>query len=276
MTRVFRVRVRKSIMRPSVKSPATAPLFSESKPNEESRLAALCSYSILDTLPEKEFDDIVRLVSAICDVPTALVSLVDADRQWFKARTGMEAEQTSRDASFCAHALGQQELFIVPDAALDERFAANPLVTGSPHIRFYAGAPLVTPEGEALGTLCAIDSKPRTLTGEQQEALMILSRQVMAQLELRRRMAEQQRTMQERGKAQERLRLLEAAVEKANDVILITEAEPFDRPGPAIVYVNPAFTQMTGYAPEKCWGKRRAFCRDRTPTLRSAPRSGPI
>ncbi len=231
------------------------PRASQGQADEESRLAALRSYSILDTLPEKDFDDIVRLVSTLCAVPVALITLVDKDRQWFKARRGTEIDQTPRDISFCAHALGQETLFLVPDATLDGRFASNPLVTGDPQVRFYAGAPLITPGGEVLGTLCAIDSKPRTLTAEQQESLMILSRQVMAQLELRRRVAEQERTMQERWKVTERLRLLEAAVENANDVILITEAEPFNQPGPAIVYVNPAFTQMTGYTAEEVLGK---------------------
>ncbi len=231
------------------------PGASQDQAAEESRLAALHSYNVLDTLPEKEFDDIVRLVSYVCDVPVALISLVDKDRQWFKAGKGTDITQTSREVSFCAHAIGQEDLFIVPNATLDERFHANPLVTSDLGVRFYAGAPLLTPEGEALGSLCAIDSKPRTLTAEQQEALVTLSRQVMAQLELRRRIAEQERTIQERWKVTERLRMLEAAVEKANDVILITEAEPFDQPGPAIVYVNPAFTKMTGYTPEEVLGK---------------------
>ena len=222
---------------------------------EESRLAALYSYNVLDTLPEEDFDDLVCLVSTICDVPVALISLVDKDRQWFKARKGIAIDQTSRDMSFCAHALGQENLLIIPDAALDERFAANPLVTDGPHIRFYAGAPLVTSEGNALGTLCVIDSKPRTLTAEQQKALQVLSRQVMAQLELRRRIAEQEQIMQERWKVTERLRLLEAAVEKANDAIIITEAEPIDLPGPRIVYVNAAFTKVTGYTAEEAIGQ---------------------
>ncbi len=232
-----------------------SPRACRTQADEASRLAARRSYSILDTLQEKEFDDVARLVSAICEVPFALISLVDEDRQWFKAHQGTGLDQTPRDISFCAHALGQETLLLVPDAASDERFAANPLVTDGPQVRFYAGAPLLTPGGEVLGTLCALDTKPRTLTGEQQEALMILSRQVMAQLELRRRITEQERLLCDSEKAQERLRLLEAAVEKANDVVLISRAEPFDRPGPAIVYVNPAFTQMTGYTPEEVLGK---------------------
>ena len=226
-----------------------------SEAHEKTRLAALHSYNILDTLPEKEFDDIVRLAAAICEVPVALISLVDQDRQWFKASVGTEITQTPLNLSFCAHALGQPELFIIPDLTQDVRFSHNPLVVGGSCVRFYAGAPLLTPEGEALGTLCVLDGHPRTLSGEQQEALRILSRQVMAQLELRRRIAAQERLIKERENAQERLRLLEAAVEKANDVILISQAEPFEQPGPAIVYVNPAFTKMTGYTAEEVIGK---------------------
>ncbi len=226
---------------------------------EARRLAALHSYNILDTLPEKEFDDIVQLAATLCGVPTVLISLVDADRQWFKARKGMAASQTSRDLSFCAHALAETSLFVVPDAAEDPRFAGNALVTGEPHIRFYAGAPLRTPDGQTLGTLCVLDSKPRTLSAGQQEALLTLSRQVMVHLELRRHIAVQEERMQAQGKAEQRaeqrLHLLEIAVERANDVIIITEAEPFDAPGPSIVYVNPAFTRMTGYTPEEVLGK---------------------
>ena len=237
------------------------------KSGEAGRLAALYSYNILDTLPEKDFDDIVRLAATLCDVPTALITLVDADRQWFKARAGAEAAETSRELSFCAHALADDGLFIVPDTAKDARFAGSALATGDPGIRFYAGAPLRTPQGEALGTLCVIDSRPRTLTPAQQEALRILSRQVMAQMELRRRIADQERLIGERTRAEERLRLLETAVERANDVILITEAEPFHQPGPSIVYVNPAFTQMTGYEAEEVLGK--------TPRILQGPGTDP-
>ena len=252
---------------PSSRVPSDEESRLEESRLEESRLAALRSYNILDTLPEKEFDDIVRLVSVVCDVPVALITLVDADRQWFKAKRGTDISETPRALSFCTHALGQPELLVVPDATQDTRFAENPLVTGGPQVRFYAGAPLRTPDGDALGTLCVLDSKPRTLTAEQQEALQILSRQVITQMELRRRIAAQERLMQERGKAQERLRLLEAAVEKANDVILISEAEPFSQPGPAIVYVNPAFTEMTGYTATEVLGK--------TPRILQGPDTDP-
>ena len=156
--------------------------------NESERLATLQSYQILDTLPEQEYDDIVAIASHICGTPIALVSLVDANRQWFKARVGVDVDQTDRDAAFCAHAiLNHTEVLDVPDATEDPRFADNPLVTGEPHIRFYAGSPLVTPDGVALGTLCVIDSQRRELTTIQRESLRALGRQVTALLELRRR-----------------------------------------------------------------------------------------
>lgn len=159
--------------------------------NETQRLAALRAYNILDTLPEAAFDDLTLLASQICGTPVGLVSLIDRDRQWFKSKRGLDADQTPRDDAFCAHAIHRpEELLIVPDAQQDARFADNPLVTGAPHIRFYAGAPLITPKGEALGTLCVIDTQTRELSDDQQRALSVLSRQVMAQMELRRSYSE--------------------------------------------------------------------------------------
>ncbi len=156
-------------------------------PDEARRLLALESYNILDTPPEEGFDDIVVLASQICGTPMALVSLVDNDRQWFKSRLGITVSETPRDLSFCAHALLQaDELLIVPDARNDPRFRDNALVTGEENIQFYAGAPLVTPEGDALGTLCVLDHQPRELSPAQQKALRALARQAVAQLELRR------------------------------------------------------------------------------------------
>lgn len=154
--------------------------------NETKRLKVLWQYDVLDTVPEEVFDDLTELAARICEAPIALLSLVDEDRQWFKSKVGVTINETSRDISFCAHAIKQQELFIIPDATKDLRFANNPLVTSDPKIRFYAGAPLITPDGHALGTLCVIDKVPRELRPEQQQALRVLARHVMTQLELRR------------------------------------------------------------------------------------------
>lgn len=159
--------------------------------NESARLAELHSFDILDTLPEQSYDDITALASHICGTPIAIVSLVDQDRQWFKSAIGLDAAESPRDVAFCAHAiLRPDELLIVPDATRDSRFANNPLVAADPAIRFYAGAPLVTDTGNALGTLCVIDRVARDLTPDQERALRALSRQVMAQLDLRRAVAD--------------------------------------------------------------------------------------
>jgi len=174
-------------------------------PNEAARLETLRHYAILDTLPEQEFDDLTRLAALICGTPIALVSLVDAERQWFKSRFGLEARETSRDLAFCAHAILQPDVMVVPDAKADERFRTNPLVLGEPHVRFYAGAPLITPEGHALGTLCVIDHVPRELTPEQREALRALSRLVVNQFALRRSVADLSQAVRERRRAQTEL-----------------------------------------------------------------------
>ena len=158
--------------------------------NEAQRLRALREYKILNTKPEQAFDDLTLIASQICGVPIALISLVDEDRQWFKSRVGVETQETTRSLSFCAHAIHQQGIFTVADALNDARFRDNPLVQGDPHIRFYAGAPITTPDGYALGTLCVIDYVPRKLTNDQNNALMALQRQVEAQLELRRNLEE--------------------------------------------------------------------------------------
>lgn len=166
---------------PDGSSPAPLPS------DERERLAALREYHVLDTIPEQTYDDLVFLAAYVCKTPIALISLVDEQRQWFKARVGLDVPQTSRDLAFCAHAILQPDRVMqITDATRDERFATNPLVTGAPNIRFYAGTPLRTPDGRAIGTLCAIDRKPRELDEDQQRALRALSREVMAQLELRR------------------------------------------------------------------------------------------
>jgi PAS domain S-box-containing protein len=165
--------------------------------DEDARLEALRELEILDTAPEKEFDDLALIASQICDTPISMISLIDRDRQWFKAKVGSDTKETPRDVAFCAHAILQRGLFVIPDATEDPRFADNPAVTANPGIRFYAGAPLRTPEGHALGTLCVLDRKPRQLTGDQEDALRALSRQVEGQLELRRRILRERRETDE-------------------------------------------------------------------------------
>ena len=154
--------------------------------DEAARVEALHKYAILDTEPEQTFDDLVLLASFICKTPIALISLVDEDRQWFKSKVGLSISETPREIAFCATAIQQPDLFIVPDTLNDERFRNNPLVVSEPNVRFYAGAPLIDEEGHALGTICVIDRIPRELAPDQQEALKALSRLVLAQLEFRR------------------------------------------------------------------------------------------
>lgn len=155
--------------------------------NEELRLQDLYSYDLLDTASESDFDNLVELASQICQCPISLISLLDKDRQWFKARYGLEEQSTPRDVAFCSHAILQDDVMIVEDSMLDERFIDNPLVTGSMNIRFYAGAPIVSPTGHKLGTICLIDHKPKVLTAEEERALHLLSNQVTKLLEIRKK-----------------------------------------------------------------------------------------
>jgi PAS domain S-box-containing protein len=169
----------------NVEKTTAAPALAEGR-----RLAALRQYDVLDTPTEEIFDDLTALAAQLCQTPIALISLVDENRSWFKSRVGLELTDTSRDLWFCSSAIQQHGPFVVSDATGDEHFSGNALVTGSPHIRFYAGVPLRTSTGEALGTLCVLDRVPRTLTSSQEDALQMLGRQVMGQLELRRRSLE--------------------------------------------------------------------------------------
>lgn len=170
--------------------------------DESQRLGALRRFKILDTEPESAFDDLTLLASHICGTPIALITLVDADRQWFKSRVGVTITETSRSIAFCSYAIQQRDLYIVPDALDNELFRDNPLVTGEPFIRFYAGAPLITPDGHPLGTLCVVDRVSRTLTSEQEEALQALKRQAESQLELRRNLLDLKLALDERDRAE--------------------------------------------------------------------------
>jgi hypothetical protein len=162
--------------------------------DESARQRALDTYRLLDTLPEPAYEDIVRLAASICDVPVALISLIDRDRQWFKARIGLDFAESPRDQAFCDHAIRDPaQLLEVPDALEDARFVGNPLVTGATGIRFYAGVPLVTPGGAAIGTVCVIDQRPRALSDNQREALAALARVTMNLLEGRQRERESAR-----------------------------------------------------------------------------------
>lgn len=153
-------------------------------PNEEQRLAELQKYGILDTPPEINLDELTYIASYICETPIGLISIIDKERQWFKAKIGLEAQQTPRDVSFCGHAIAQDEIFVIENAELDVRFKDNPLVIGEPNVIFYAGAPLITPAGFKLGTLCVIDHKPKTLTSEQKKILKTLANQVIQHFEM--------------------------------------------------------------------------------------------
>lgn len=166
----------------STPSPDSVPAFSQM-----ARLDALRSFGILDTLPEKDYDDLTQLAAAICQTPISLISLVDENRQWFKAKIGLDLHETPISHSFCRHAIEQPgEVMVIADTEEDARFCDHPLVTNAPHIRFYAGAPLVSAEGFSLGTLCVLDKAPHPFNEKQQQMLQILARQVMKQLELRR------------------------------------------------------------------------------------------
>ncbi len=175
--------------------------------NEDARLRSLLALGILDTAPEAEFDALVQAASLVCDAPISLISLIDRDRQWFKANVGLpDASQTDRGSAFCAHAIHSAELLEVPDATLDARFRDNVLVTGEPDIRFYAGAPLILSDGNSVGTLCVIDREPRVLTDKQRKVLLHLAHAAVKALEGRRAAIELH-------ESEHRLRQVHAALE---------------------------------------------------------------
>ena len=238
--------------------------------DEVGRLEALRGYEILDTAPEPEFDDLTHLAAHICGTPISAITLVDEERQWFKARVGLPLSQTSRDVSFCAHAILERDILLVPDTSVDERFADNPLVTAEPHLRFYAGVPLVTPEGQAVGTLCVVDVVPRQLDATQLEALRRLGRQAVALLEARPDAPAQlwqSRQTRLEAQRQERALTLETArrdadnlriseeryrrlFETAQDGILIVDAASGQ-----IENVNPFLCDLLGFAAKEFVGK---------------------
>ncbi len=193
--------------------------------NENERLEALHQTDILETAAEDAYDDISRLIAHLCGVPIAAVSLVDAERQWFKSIVGLDVRETPREIAFCAHTILQPDLMVVPDARADPRFSDNPLVTGDPNIRFYAGAPLVTQDGFALGSLCVIDRVPRQLTAPQEMALRLLARLVTQQLETARYVAAQERMIAERERDQLERARLAAIVESSEDSIASIDLE---------------------------------------------------
>jgi PAS domain S-box-containing protein len=214
--------------------------------NEAQRLAALRRYQILDTPPEAEFDDIVKLAAQICDAPISLISLIDRDRQWFKAKTGTDLAETPLSMSICATALDEPGVVELPDTTVDPRSRANPLVTGDAHLRFYAGAKLETPDGVPLGMLCVLDTKPRHLTEAQRFALQVLARQVMNQLELRRANLALETRVAAEILERDRMWLI------SRDLMAVAQRDS------ALIAVNPAWTDILGWSPGELVGRKGA------------------
>ena len=206
--------------------------------NESERLKALESYSVMDTLPEKEYDSITQLASYICGTPIALVSLLDKERQWFKSNVGLGATETPKEFSFCQYAIMDNEVYEVPNALENEIFVNNPLVTGNPNIRFYAGAPLQDADGFNLGSLCVIDTVPKILTDEQKNALKLLAQQVVLLLDLRKKNIDLKNTQQE----------FQNFIELSMDLVCIANVNGM------FYKVNPAFTKVLGYSKEELEG----------------------
>ncbi|HUP12257.1 MAG TPA: PAS domain S-box protein, partial [Niastella sp.] len=206
---------------------------------ENARLLALKEYHILDTPAEAELDDLTRLASLICNTPIALITLIDEHRQWFKTNIGLKQTETARNVSFCQHAILENGIYEIPNTTENAVFANNPMVTGNPAIRFYAGAPLINSDGYALGTLCVMDTVPRQLDDKQRETLMLLSNMVIQQFELARKKAEVEQTKQ----------LYHKMVEDVADIIYTS-----DHNG-NFTYVNQKVSTMLGYRPDELIGK---------------------
>ena len=215
-------------------------------PDEAARQRALEQLQLLDTPAEQEFDDITLLASFICDTPIALISLVDKDRQWFKSRVGLDIPETPRDIALCAHAILGDDVFEVMDAAADERFKDNPVVTGDLHLRFYAGVPLKTSDAHNVGTLCVIDRQPRRLSESQRAALKALGRQIMRLVELRKATRMQAEL---RRKLASETALSRAIIEHAGAAIISTDLDA------SILTFNPAAEKMLGYDADEIVGK---------------------
>lgn len=226
---------------------------------EARRIDALRTYGILDTPAEAVFDDITRMASAICGTPISVVNLVDAERQWFKSEIGLGVRETPLDTSICAHAILEHDFLEVPDTTTDSRFSANPLVTGAPGLRFYAGALLKTPDGLPLGTVCVLDTVPRTLTSVQVSTLQALARQVMSQFELRRMLTEAQALNQYRARVlastghdlKGPLRAALYAIRKARDLSGDALSQRLDSAEQDLSYINQKFGEMIASATGK-------------------------
>lgn len=230
--------------------PAAPQPSPEKLQHESQRLAALRDYRILDTPAEPSYDDFTILASRLLGTPIALISLIDAERQWFKSRVGLDVQETPREQAFCNHAIEEQQLLVVEDAKADPRFFDNPLVIESPHIRFYAGYPLVTPEGFALGTLCVIDQQPRLLSEDDADTLRRLGRQLTQQFELRRLHFLHQQALGDLQSRHADLQRLAMVAQQTTNVVIMSD------PQGIATWVNPAFEQVTGYQLADIVGRR--------------------
>ncbi len=229
--------------------------------NEGQRLEWLRQWAILDTLPDAVFDEAALLAAELCRVPTAAINLVDADRQWSKAAVGQDKKQDPRAVSFCAHTILQPDLMVVPDARSDTRFSRNPLVTGEPFIRFYAGAPLITTEGFGIGSLCIVDRVPRRLTAEQAAVLRLLARQITGRIEMMRHVALQGELIADRDRLLREIRqtvawqqeFLRDALASVTDGRLTLCASADDLPPPLVPFAGPVAVSRDGGIRELRW-----------------------